>query len=165
MILDANAANTKQLSGLEKLTGLLRNRPQDIGHRPFSSSPGPLYQSEVRCSAFRHLHISHNAPYLPPPPEKKFCISIVFNFSWGAVIPRRNEKQRLCKFWGANKVHHQWRMEMIFHSHANKSHFHKKGCALGLILKVRVFRTRKWPINLNINMRSTDRHSFGHQQH
>ena len=36
--------------------------------------------------------------------------------------------------------------EMIFHSHANKSHFHKRGCALGLILKVRVFGTRKWPI-------------------
>ena len=28
-------------------------------------------------------------------------------------------------------------MEMIFHSHANKTHFHKKDCALGLILKVR----------------------------
>ena len=37
-------------------------------------------------------------------------------------------------------------MEMIFHSHANKTHFHKKGCALGLILKVRVFGTWKWPI-------------------
>ena len=30
-------------------------------------------------------------------------------------------------------------MEMIFHSHANKTHFHKKGCAPSLILKVRVF--------------------------
>ena len=29
-------------------------------------------------------------------------------------------------------------MEMIFHSHANKTHFHKKGYALGLILKVKV---------------------------
>ena len=29
-------------------------------------------------------------------------------------------------------------MEIIFHSHASKTHFHKKGCALGLILKVRV---------------------------
>ena len=29
-------------------------------------------------------------------------------------------------------------MEMIFHSRANKTHFHKKGFALGLILKVRV---------------------------
>ena len=29
----------------------------------------------------RHLHISHNAPYLPPPPPPaKFCIRIVFNF-------------------------------------------------------------------------------------
>ena len=26
-------------------------------------------------------------------------------------------------------------MEMIFHSHASKTHFHTKGCALGLILK------------------------------
>jgi len=37
-------------------------------------------------------------------------------------------------------------MEIIFHSLANKTHFDKKGCALGLILKVRVFGTRKWPI-------------------
>ena len=37
-------------------------------------------------------------------------------------------------------------MEIIFHSHANKTHFHKKGCAPSLILKVRVFGTRKWPI-------------------
>ena len=29
-------------------------------------------------------------------------------------------------------------MEIIFHSHANKTHFHKKGCVLGL--------TRKWPV-------------------
>ena len=59
-------------------------------NRPFSSSPGPLYQNEVKCSAFD--------------------------------------------------------MEIIFHSHANKTQIHKKGCALGLILKVRVFGTRKWPI-------------------
>ena len=37
-------------------------------------------------------------------------------------------------------------MEMIFHSHAYKAHFHKKGCPLGLILKVRVFGTWKWPV-------------------
>ena len=37
-------------------------------------------------------------------------------------------------------------METIFHSRANKTHFHKKGCAPNLILKVRVFGTRKWPI-------------------
>ena len=38
-------------------------------------------------------------------------------------------------------------MEIIFRSHANKTHFHKKDCAPGLILKVRVFGTRKWPID------------------
>ena len=37
-------------------------------------------------------------------------------------------------------------MEIIFHSHANKTHIHKKGCAPSLVLKVRVFETRKWPI-------------------
>ena len=35
---------------------------------------------------------------------------------------------------------------MIFYYHANKTHFHKKGFALGLVLRVRVFGTRKWPI-------------------
>ena len=34
-------------------------------------------------------------------------------------------------------------MEMTFHSRANKTHFHEKGCAIGLILKVKVFGTRK----------------------
>ena len=65
-------------------------RHVQTSNRSFPSSPGPLYQNEVKCSAFD--------------------------------------------------------MEMIFHSHANKTHFHKKGCALSLILKVRVFGARKWPI-------------------
>ena len=49
----------------------------------------------------RHLHISHNAPYLSSIPLGT------------AVIPRRNEKQRLCHFflggggWGATKVHYR----------------------------------------------------------
>ena len=51
-------------------------------NKPFPSFPGPLYQNEVKCSAFD--------------------------------------------------------VETIFHPHANKTHFHKKGCALSLILKVRV---------------------------
>ena len=55
---------------------------------------------ETRWLAVRHLHISHNAPYLPP----KFCMSIVFNFSYRtAVKPRRNEKQRLCNIWGGGQ--------------------------------------------------------------
>ena len=34
----------------------------------------------------RHLHISHNAPHLPP----KFCITFVFHFSW--VLQPSHEK-------------------------------------------------------------------------
>ena len=34
---------------------------------------------------------------------------------------------------------------MIFQPHANKT-LRKKGCALGFILKVRVFETLKWPV-------------------
>ena len=37
-------------------------------------------------------------------------------------------------------------MKIIFHSHANKTHFHNKGFVLSLVLKVRVFVTREWPI-------------------
>ena len=33
-----------------------------------------------------------------------------------------------------------------FRSHANKTYFRKKGFALGLILKVRDFGTRKWAV-------------------
>ena len=36
-------------------------------------------------------------------------------------------------------------MKMIFHFNANKTHFHKKDRALGLILKIRDFGTPKWP--------------------
>ena len=38
-------------------------------------------------------------------------------------------------------------MEMILHSYANETHFNKKGCSLGLILKVRIIGIRKWPIS------------------
>ena len=38
-------------------------------------------------------------------------------------------------------------MKMIFNYYANISHFHNKGFALSLVLKVRFFGTRKWPIN------------------
>ena len=65
-----------------------------MAKRPFPSSPGPLFQNEVKCSAFD--------------------------------------------------------MEIIFHSHANKTNFHKKGCTLGLILEVRVFGTLKWLIKLSL---------------
>ena len=39
-------------------------------------------------------------------------------------------------------------MKMIFNYDANKTHFHNKGFALSLVLKVRCFGTRKWPISV-----------------
>ena len=51
----------------------------------------------------RHLHISHNAPYLPP----KFCITFVFHFS-GVLQPSQEKLKNnaYAKFLGANKVHY-----------------------------------------------------------
>ena len=43
-------------------------------------------------------------------------------------------------------------IEMIFNSHANITHFHKKGCDLSLISKVGVFGTRKWPIDARLRV-------------
>ena len=39
-------------------------------------------------------------------------------------------------------------MKMIFNYDANKTHFYNKGFALSLVLKVKFFGTRKWPIDL-----------------
>ena len=86
--------NTCSLQYLFLLYLLLQGHHSNLGshpvhteknekNRPFLNSSGPLYQNEVKCSAFD--------------------------------------------------------MQMIFHSHANKPHFHKKGCVVGLILKVWVY--------------------------
>ena len=72
-----------------KYTLNVLNFYKGLHNRPFSSSPRPLYQNKVKCSAFD--------------------------------------------------------VEMIFHSLVNETLFHKKGCALGLMLEVRVFGTWKWP--------------------
>ena len=42
-------------------------------------------------------------------------------------------------------------VKMIFYYHANKTNFHKKGFALNLVLRARVFGTRKWPILQCVN--------------
>ena len=41
-------------------------------------------------------------------------------------------------------------VEMSFNYDANKTHFHNKGFALSLVLKVKLFGTRKWPISFNL---------------
>ena len=86
------------------MIGMLKKSHCQFANRPFLSSPEPLYQNEVKCSAFD--------------------------------------------------------MEMTFHSHANKTHFHKKGWAFGLILKGRVLGTRKWPIRMKGNSKSISGNSL-----
>ena len=61
--------------------------------------------NQVRLMAcFRSSSIMHRVSPTPPPPPslpKKFCSSIVLNFSWTIVIPRKNEKQTLWKIRGS----------------------------------------------------------------
>ena len=42
-------------------------------------------------------------------------------------------------------------MKTIFNYDANKTHFHKKGFAISLVLKASVFGTRKWPIIVSLD--------------
>ena len=42
------------------------------------------------------MHISHNAPYLPP----KFCIPFVFHFSWVLQLSQEKLKTMLMQNFG-----------------------------------------------------------------
>ena len=52
-------------------------------------------------------------------------------------------------------------MKMIFNYDANKTHFHNKGFALSLVLKVRFFETRNWPIQTTFQVSFTIFGCFG----
>ena len=49
---------------------------------------------------------------------------------------------------------------LIFYSHVNKTHFHSKGFALSLVLKARVFGTRKWPLLVQFRQVSRKKRCF-----
>ena len=56
----------------------------------------------------RHLHISLNARYLPPPPQKKknlhdLCFSFLLDIT---AVPREIENNAYAKFGRPNKVHY-----------------------------------------------------------
>ena len=56
----------------------------------------------------RHLHISHNAPHLPPNTLHNLCFSFLLGIT---ATPWEIENNAYAKFWGANKVHyHKWEM-------------------------------------------------------
>ena len=48
-----------------------------------------------------HLHISHNAPYLPPPPPTQILHNLCFSFSWVLQPSQEKLKTMLMPFfWG-----------------------------------------------------------------
>ena len=49
-------------------------------------------------AVIRHLHIPHNAPYLPPKILHNFCVSFLLGFT---AVLREIENQGCAKFWGA----------------------------------------------------------------
>ena len=89
----------------------LMNLNRTYGHNFFELSR-TLMRKNVnndvsKDSPIRHLHISHNTPYLPP----KFCTTFVFNFSY--VVQPSQEKMKTMLMQnlevggrGANKVHY-----------------------------------------------------------
>ena len=55
-------------------------------------------------AAIRLLHISHNAPYLPPKILHNLCFSFLLSIT---AVPREMENNMLnAKLWGTNKVHY-----------------------------------------------------------
>ena len=50
-----------------------------------------------------HLHISHNASYLPPRILHNLCFSYLLGIT---AVPREIENNAYAKFWGANKMHY-----------------------------------------------------------
>ena len=54
-----------------------------------------------RKQDIHHLHISPNAPYLPPKVLHNLCCSFLLGIT---AIPREIENKAYAKFWGANKV-------------------------------------------------------------
>ena len=60
--------------------GDTRNEPDPFGSEGYAFP---------HTRTIRHLHISHNAPYLPPTPppqKKKFFITFLFYFSWVLLV-------------------------------------------------------------------------------
>ena len=51
----------------------------------------------------RHLHISHNAPSLPPQNLHNLWFSFLLGIT---AVPREIENNAYAKFWRANKVHY-----------------------------------------------------------
>jgi len=84
---------------------------------------------------------------------RKRCINLMSPKYSVIVTENKGFSSRNRPFLSSKKSHFQSEakcetivMKMIFNYDANKTHFHNKGFALSLVLKVIFFGTRKWPI-------------------
>ena len=59
--------------------------------------------NEVSDLLIRHLHICHNAPYLPPKSLHNYCFQILLG---RLQYPGGMKKKGHAKFWGGSKVHY-----------------------------------------------------------
>ena len=73
-------------------------------------------------------------------------IFFFFFFFFAVVVNRPFPSSKKFHFQNEAKCE-TFVVEMCFNYDANKTHFHNKGFALSLVLKVKLFGTRKWPIH------------------
>lgn len=111
------------------------------------TTPNKWFKIYVLISSFVSLNfpLSHclllNFVY-PPPPHKK--------------IVHKNSPFPSCAKPPFQVRSHCYVMKMTLYSH-----FHKRGLALILALKVRAFRTRKWPIlSTTVVLRESEKQCF-----
>ena len=119
-------------------------RKQNQKLHKLSKVKGEQWPKELRLSSWSlpratywHRHLSNS--HVTPP---SLCKSSIHRQSIKEITisefpqPQYQNKVKCLAFY----------VEMIFHSRAIQTHFHKKGCVAGLILKVRIFGTPKQPI-------------------
>ena len=86
---------------------------------------------------FIHLPEQHN--------RKKENHPLISNRPFSSCLEPLSQSEAKCESIGMKMIV----LDIpIFYSHTNATHFHKKGFALSLVLKMRVFGTRKRPITI-----------------
>ena len=65
----------------------------------------------VAALCIRHVHISHNAPYLPPKILHNLCFSFLLGIT---AVPREIENKRYANFGGAKKVYYGGNVEVAY---------------------------------------------------
>ena len=116
-------------------------------NRPFPNRSRPLFQSKARWEVIDLKMIFYSSggerPVGPAPPllldktEARRCEKFFFRPPSPLLSQGLDDRPPPPLSEGLNPP---------LYSHANKAHFHMKSFALSLVLKVRVFGIRKWPI-------------------